>query len=112
MDTIVTVKNDSTYAFYGNKYWKLTDTAIAPGYPRSISSDWDGMPGNLDAAFTWKNGKTYFFKGDKYWRFSEVGIMDRGYPKVKIFMVFDVLYLHKTCLGSQRNSIALKKIYE
>lgn len=81
LDTIVTVKNDSTYAFYGNKYWKLTDTAIAPGYPRSISSDWDGMPGNLDAAFTWKNGKTYFFKGDKYWRFSEVGIMDRGYPK-------------------------------
>ena len=81
LDTIVTVKNDSTYAFYGDKYWKLTDTSIAPGYPRSVTRDW-GLPGNLDAAFTWNNGKTYFFKGDKYWRFSEVGKMDRGYPKV------------------------------
>lgn len=82
LDTIVTVKNDSTYAFYGDKYWRLTDTAIAPGYPRSISSDWDGLPSNLDGAFTWTNGKTYFFKGDKYYRFSNIGIMDRGYPKV------------------------------
>ena len=32
------------------------------GYPRSISADWDGLPGSLDAAFTWTNGKTYFFK--------------------------------------------------
>ena len=78
------------------------------GYPRSISADWDGLPGNLDAAFTWTNGKTYFFKvgifftniaidqqwydmisnlktfssqGSKYWRFSAFGKLDRGYPK-------------------------------
>ena len=82
LDTIITVKNDSTYAFFRDKYWRLTDTAIASGYPRDISQDWDGLPGDLDASFTWTNGKTYFFKGDKYWRFSEIGIMDRGYPKV------------------------------
>lgn len=81
LDTIITVKNDSTYAFFRDKYWRLTDTAIASGYPRDISQDWDGLPGDLDASFTWTNGKTYFFKGDKYWRFSEIGIMDRGYPK-------------------------------
>ena len=91
LDTIVTAKDDTTYAFYGDKYWKLTDTAIAPGYPRSISANWDGLPSNLDAAFTWTNGKTYFFKGDQYWRFSEVGKLDRGYPKVRILAQISIL---------------------
>jgi len=81
LDTIVTMKNDVTYAFSGDRYWKLTETSVAPGYPRDISSGWNGLPGNLDAAFTWTNGKTYFFKGSQYWRFSEIGRMDRGYPK-------------------------------
>ena len=70
-----------SYVFLGSSYWKLTETSVVPGYPRSISSDWDGLPANLDAAFTWTNGKTYFFKGSKYWRFSDVGQMDSGYPK-------------------------------
>jgi len=81
LDTLVTMKDSVTYAFLGSQYWKLTDTSVEPGYPRSISSDWDGLPGNLDASFTWTNGKTYFFKGSKYWRFSDVGQMDAGYPK-------------------------------
>lgn len=46
----------------GSQYFKLTDDAIAPGYPRSISANWGGMPGSIDAAFTWINGKTYFLK--------------------------------------------------
>lgn len=81
LDTMVTTKDGATYAFYGNRYWKLTETSVEPGYPKDIPSGWDGLPGNLDAAFTWTNGKTYFFKGSQYWRFSEIGKMDRGYPK-------------------------------
>ena len=34
LDTIVSTSQGQTYAFYGSKYWKLTDTDIAPGYPR------------------------------------------------------------------------------
>jgi matrix metalloproteinase-14 (membrane-inserted) len=78
---MVTVRNKVTYVFQGNKYWKLTDTSVEPGYPRPISEGWNGLPGDLDAAFAWTNGKTYFFKGFQYWRFSEVGVMDDGYPK-------------------------------
>lgn len=81
VDTMATLKDDITYAFKGSLYWKLTDTSVEPGYPRSISEDWSGLPGDLDASFTWTNGKTYFFKGSKYWRFSGVGNMDFGYPK-------------------------------
>jgi len=80
IDTMVTLQNDTTFAFKGNKYWKLTDTSIEPGYPRSITADWDGLPGDLDAAFTWNNGRSYFFKGSEYWRFTN-GRMDKGYPK-------------------------------
>ncbi|CAB4059170.1 MMP14 [Lepeophtheirus salmonis] len=81
IDSIITTKNKQTYAFKGSKYWKLTDDSIAEGYPRRISSDWEGLPPDLDAGFTWTNGRTYFFKGSKYWRFTNQN-MDEGYPKL------------------------------
>ncbi len=65
----------------GSQYWRLTEEAVAPGYPRPISSDWGGMPSDLDAAFTYSNGKTYFFKGNQYWRFTG-NQRDGGYPRV------------------------------
>ena len=47
----------------GELYWRLTKDSVAPGYPRKISSDWRGLPGNIDAAFTWESSKaTYFIK--------------------------------------------------
>lgn len=62
IDAAVTLKDGDTYVFKFSQYWKLTEESIAPGYPRSIAQDWDGLPSNLDAAFTWTNGKTYFFR--------------------------------------------------
>eukprot|EP00092_Neocalanus_flemingeri_P010689 GFUD01011513.1.p1 GENE.GFUD01011513.1~~GFUD01011513.1.p1 ORF type:complete len:523 (+),score=130.30 GFUD01011513.1:119-1687(+) len=81
LDTMVTTRDGVTYAFLGNKYWRLTDTAVEPGYPRLISQGWPGLPRNLDAAFTWTNGKTFFFKGSQYWRFTNIGQVDGGYPR-------------------------------
>ena len=83
VDTTLTMKSGGTYVFRKNQYWKLTDSGVASGYPRDISEDWEGLPGNLDAAFTWKNGKTYFLKGSHYWRYSPgtFGKLDRGFPK-------------------------------
>ncbi|XP_023337348.1 stromelysin-3 isoform X2 [Eurytemora carolleeae] len=79
LDSILTI-GETTFAFKGDSYWKLTDDSIAPGYPRLVSQDWTGLPDNIDAAFTWENGKTYFFKGSKYWRYS-FDEMEPGYPK-------------------------------
>jgi len=80
-DTMLTMKNDETYVFKDKRYWKLTETAVAEGYPRNIERDWDGLPPHLDAAFTWTNGKMYFFKGNRYWRFSPNKRLDDGFPK-------------------------------
>merc|ERR1711868_246979 len=52
-DTILTMKNDETYVFKDNNYWKLTEDSVAEGYPRNIARDWSGLPSNLDAAFDW-----------------------------------------------------------
>ena len=42
---IVTVEDNSTYVFKGKQYYKLTDDSVEDGYPRDISGDWDGLPG-------------------------------------------------------------------
>ena len=80
VDSMLTTLEGDSYAFKGGIYWKLTEDSIAPGYPRSIYEDWDGLPSGIQASFSWVNGKTYFFKGSQYWRHSG-SRMDVGYPK-------------------------------
>lgn len=62
IDAVFNSNDGSTFAFKGDKYYKLTENAIADGYPKPISEGWPGLPADIDAAFTYKNGKTYFFK--------------------------------------------------
>jgi len=81
LDAAVQTSDGVSYVFSGDKYWKLTNYTIAGGYPRKISSDWPGLPDNIDAAVTWQEQKvTYFFKGDQYWRFTDRS-PSQGYPK-------------------------------
>lgn len=79
-DAIFNSAGGDTYVLKGSRYWKLTNDNVAKGYPKLISQNWAGLPGNLDAAFTYKNGKTYFFKGKQYWRYNGRK-MDGDYPK-------------------------------
>ena len=81
VDSMLTTLDDSTFAFKGDQYWKLTADSIAPGYPQPIASGWVGLPSGIEASFTWSNGRTYFFKGSQYWRYS-LTTMDKGYPKL------------------------------
>ncbi|SPP75687.1 blast:Matrix metalloproteinase-14 [Drosophila guanche] len=80
IDTLFNSAQGETYAFKGDKFYKLTTDSVEEGYPQLISKGWPGLPGNIDAAFTYKNGKTYFFKGTQYWRF-QGRQMDGVYPK-------------------------------
>ena len=47
IDSMITMA-DGTFAFKGEKYWKLTDDAVAAGYPKSIAENWGGLPGKQD----------------------------------------------------------------
>ena len=44
IDSIITME-DGTYAFKGDKFWKLTEDSVVPGYPKNISKFWRGLPG-------------------------------------------------------------------
>lgn len=80
VDAITRTEDGNTYVFRGLHYWQIKNEGLA-GSPGKISRDWDGLPGNLDAALTWSDGKTFFFKGDKYWRFFNKR-REPGYPKL------------------------------
>lgn len=62
IDAVTRVSSGRTFVFKGDYYWRVETTGLADGYPRRISDDWGGLPGNLDAAVTWADGKTFFFK--------------------------------------------------
>ncbi|XP_036669711.1 matrix metalloproteinase-14 isoform X5 [Drosophila suzukii] len=80
VDTLFNSAQGETFAFKGDKFYKLTTDSVEEGYPQLISKGWPGLPSNIDAAFTYKNGKTYFFKGTQYWRY-QGRQMDGVYPK-------------------------------
>lgn len=81
LDAFIMTQDKRTYVFRGEEYWELDDYAVMPGYPKSISADWGGLPGNIDTAVTWKDtGATYIFKGNQYWKFTNKR-MKPGYPK-------------------------------
>ena len=65
---IVTVEDNSTYVFKGKQYYKLTDDSVEDGYPRDISRDWDGLPGEntyifliINSSCHWRPRAVWFF---------------------------------------------------
>lgn len=77
-------KNDRTYMFSGDYYYRLNDYGVDRGYPRKISDGWRGLEGNIDAALHSKEPSEesviYFFKDSRYWKFIR-GRPASGYPK-------------------------------
>lgn len=83
--------NKRVYVFKGSEYIRINPDngwKADAGYPKAISSAWNGMPSNfnsnIDAAL-WSetNNKVYFFKGSEYVRIDPTNgwTMDAGYPK-------------------------------
>ncbi|XP_072301881.1 vitronectin b [Eucyclogobius newberryi] len=64
-----------TYIFKGNRYWRFDGDVLDEDYPRDVSIGFDGVPGDIDAAFAVPapshrgKEKAYFFKDDKYYQY-------------------------------------------
>lgn len=63
VDAIFNTNDGSTYGFKGDHYYKLTENALAEGYPKLISEGWPGLPGKLSLIVKFKNieSKTKIF---------------------------------------------------
>lgn len=47
IDAIFNTADGNTYAFKGDKYYKLTENSIAEGYPKKITDGWPGLEGEF-----------------------------------------------------------------
>lgn len=47
IDAMFNTADGSTYAFKGDNYYKLTENAVADGYPKKIAEGWPGLKGEL-----------------------------------------------------------------
>lgn len=45
IDAMFNTHDGKTYAFKGNQYYRLTENAVAEGYPKLISEGWPGLSG-------------------------------------------------------------------
>jgi len=78
-------KNSETMFFFkNNEYYSYTwGIGVDSGYPKSISSQWKGVPDNIDAALNHPTDTKYifFFKGDEYYRYNyDNKEVDSAYP--------------------------------
>ncbi|CAJ1084596.1 matrix metalloproteinase-19-like [Xyrichtys novacula] len=66
-------KNRNLIFIKGSMYWQWdeigrTDFTL---YPKPLRHLFQGIPGDIDAAFTWTNAHIYVFKGPQYWRLNQ-----------------------------------------
>lgn len=75
-------KNNKTYLFSADRYWKYSDNRVMNSFYPRVMSRWHGIPESLDAAISIPNGKTIFFKGDQYYEFDNEKVRPKkGFPK-------------------------------
>ncbi|XP_062887323.1 stromelysin-3 isoform X2 [Mobula hypostoma] len=67
------LEQNKIYLFKGNDYWQfiVNRNTVESVYPRS-TSEWQGLPPNVDGAFQDEYGYAYFLRGRDYWKFDPV----------------------------------------
>ena len=76
------------YFFSKDVYYKVKKdpfgkVGVVEGYPKKTSKGWDGLEGNIDAAYVDKSlSAAFFFKADQYWKYDFIKQkMYPGFPR-------------------------------
>ncbi|XP_019539904.3 matrix metalloproteinase-19-like [Aedes albopictus] len=80
----VTYRDQKTYFYKDDQYWKYNKLTLEEGYPRPIEKYFPGIPTDgLDAILTEKSGGFLAFKGAQYWFYdtSKTKPVEWYYPK-------------------------------
>ncbi|XP_058447031.1 stromelysin-1-like [Malaya genurostris] len=67
VDAAVTYRDQKTYFFKGQQYWKYDRRQLEERYPRPTAVGFPGVPPNLDAMLLVKGGGFLAFKDQQYW---------------------------------------------
>ncbi|XP_008331396.1 vitronectin b isoform X2 [Cynoglossus semilaevis] len=98
-----------SYIFKGKKYWRFDGDVLDEDFPRDISTGFDTIANDVDAAFAVPapsyrgQEKAYFFKGDRYYEYEfkqqpsheECVQMSRSSPSV-LFTQYTDLFCDQT----------------
>ncbi|XP_068191740.1 stromelysin-3-like [Antennarius striatus] len=74
---------EKVYLLKSASYWLFSprENRIEDVHPRSMN-EWEGIPGDVDAAFRDEYGYAHFLRGPYYWKFDPVELkLLEGYPR-------------------------------
>ncbi|EAT46123.1 AAEL002661-PA, partial [Aedes aegypti] len=80
----ITYRDQKTYFYKDDQYWKYDKLRLEKGYPRPIAKSFPGIPTDgLDGLLTVKSGGFLAFKGPQYWFYdvSKSKPVEWYYPK-------------------------------
>ncbi|XP_072032725.1 stromelysin-1-like [Amphiura filiformis] len=74
--------NNMPYFFTGRDYYRYNERLgrVDRGYPKPITPNWVGIPGNVNAAFGYQ-GFTYIIKGQSYYKFDNNAVRAVAGPR-------------------------------
>ncbi|KAM6155199.1 stromelysin-3-like [Rhynchocyon petersi] len=77
-------EKNKIYFFHGEDYWRFhPSTSRVDSLISRRTTDWRGVPSEIDAAFQDADGYAYFLRGLLYWKFDPVKVKAlKGFPRL------------------------------
>lgn len=105
VDAAITYRDQKTYFFKGNQYWKYDKRELEEHYPKEIAVGFPGVPLHMDAILLSPTAGFHAFKGTQYWFYDtrKLKPVERHFPKpIRELMGFPARLDAALLLGERR----------
>ncbi|XP_055640677.1 matrix metalloproteinase-19-like [Toxorhynchites rutilus septentrionalis] len=84
VDAAFTYRDQKTYFFKGDQYWKYDKLRMEENYPRSIAVSFPGVPQDMDTILLSPTAGFHAFRGTQYWFYDtrKLKPVERHFPKL------------------------------